>query len=54
MDSRLLIDLAKKATDEEWSAFKICFEATNLQKEFDIQIAVEANNEQVADLIRTQ
>lgn len=48
------IELAKKATEEHWDAFKIMAEFMSLQKEQDAKIAELLGNSEIASAIRNQ
>jgi hypothetical protein len=48
------IELAKKADDEGWDAFRIMAEFMSLQKELDAKIAEQNGSQDIADRIRQQ
>ncbi len=48
------IELAKKASEEQWDAFKIMAEFMSLQKEQDAKIAEMLGATDIATAIRTQ
>lgn len=49
-----MLELAKKATDEGWDAFKIMAAFCDLQKEIDAKIAEDHGYPEAAEKIRTQ
>lgn len=51
---REFIDIAKQAVDEEWDAFKIMAEFTNIQKETDAKLCELNGYQDMAELIRQQ
>jgi hypothetical protein len=50
--NREFLELAKKATEEGWDAFRIMAEMIAFQKEIDAKIAENAGSESIANLIR--
>jgi len=48
------IELAKKAVDEEWDAFRIMAAFMALQKELDARIADSMGYSEIAEKIRQQ
>jgi len=48
------IELAKKAIEENWDAFRIMAEFIALQKEADAKIAEIHGSEEIANAIRQQ
>jgi hypothetical protein len=52
--NRESLELAKKATEEGWDAYKIMAEFIALQKETDAKIAEEMGNDEIARVIRIQ
>ena len=46
------LELAQKATIEQWDAFKIMAEFCALQKEHDAKLAETLNAQEIADAIR--
>lgn len=49
---REYIELAKKATDEKWDAYRIMAEFMALQKELDAKIAEQLGAPDIATAIR--
>lgn len=48
------LDLAKRAIEEKWDAFRIMAEFMALQKEADAKIAEQNGSSEIANLIRQQ
>ena len=48
------LELAKRATEESWDAYRIMAEMIVFQKEIDAKIAENNNALEVANKIRTQ
>ena len=48
------IEVAKRAIEEGWDAFKIMAEFTSLQKEIDAKLLEELGHQELADKIRLQ
>jgi hypothetical protein len=48
------LELAKRAIEEQWDAFRIMSEMIAFQKEIDAKIAEQNNSQQIADQIRQQ
>lgn len=51
---REYIELAKKATEEKWDAYRIMAEFMALQKDADAKIAEQMGAAEVANAIRQQ
>jgi hypothetical protein len=49
-----LLELAKKAEDEKWDAYRIMAEFMALQKETDAKIAEQQGAIEIAQFIRNQ
>lgn len=52
--NREALELAKRATEEGWDAFKIMAEFCAFQKEQDARVAENNDAQHIADLIRLQ
>jgi len=52
--NREFLELAKRAIDEGWDAFKIMAEMIALQKEIDAKLCESNNNFEMATKIRQQ
>lgn len=52
--NKQMLELAKKATEENWDAFKIMAEFCSLQKEIDAKIAEINGSVDIAEKIRMQ
>jgi len=48
------LELAKRATEESWDAYRIMAEMIAFQKEVDAKIAEREGNNDLADKIRIQ
>lgn len=48
------IELAKRAMDEKWDAYRIMAEFMALQKEFDARLAEQMGSAEIAEAIRQQ
>jgi len=51
---REYIEMAKKAIEENWDAFRIMAEFIAIQKEMDAKIAELAGSQEIAEAIRLQ
>lgn len=52
--NREALEMAKKATEENWDAYKIMAEFIAYQKEADAKLAEQMGSEEIASMIRLQ